>query len=123
MDFSTGIPNHIEDVLVQMHTGQWFGWSDSKDKVYSNLVILDDQYSKPTKASLESALAQAQIDCDWIEVRNKRDALLAASDHVLMPDYPMEDKSAWESYRQELRDIPQAYSDIEEIAWPEDPEE
>ena len=45
MDFSTGIPNHIEDVLVRMHTGQWFGWSDASDKVYDNLVIHDDQYS------------------------------------------------------------------------------
>ena len=43
MDFSTGIPNHIEDVLVRMHTGQWFGWSDASDKVYDNLVIHDDR--------------------------------------------------------------------------------
>ena len=41
-------PEHIEDVLVHLHSGQWFGWSDSKNKVYANLVIhsADD---KPTE--------------------------------------------------------------------------
>ena len=36
---ANGRPDHIEDVLVTLHTGQWFGWSDSKNKVYANLVI------------------------------------------------------------------------------------
>ena len=34
--------NHIEDVLATLHSGQWFGWSDPDNKVYENLVILDD---------------------------------------------------------------------------------
>ena len=34
-----GRPNHIEDYLVLLHTGQWFGWSNSKNKVYANLII------------------------------------------------------------------------------------
>ena len=25
-----GSPDHIEDVLARLHSGQWFGWSDSK---------------------------------------------------------------------------------------------
>jgi hypothetical protein len=43
-----GRPNHIEDYLVKLHTGQWFGWSDSKNKVYANLIIHDDSKSKPS---------------------------------------------------------------------------
>ena len=31
-----GRPNHIEDYLIQLHTQQWFGWSDSKNKIYAN---------------------------------------------------------------------------------------
>tara|TARA_R100000963_G_C4622527_1_gene89644 strand:- start:501 stop:869 length:369 start_codon:yes stop_codon:yes gene_type:complete len=120
MDELTSRPDHIEDVLVKLHTGQWFGWSDSKDKVYSNLVVHDDQYSKPSKASLESGLVQAQDDFDWQDVRRKRDALLIDSDYILMPDYPMEDKSDWEAYRQELRDVPQDF-DAEDVEWPEQP--
>ena len=59
-----GRPNHIEDYLVQLHTGQWFGWSDSKNKIYSNLVILDDTKTKPTEQECIDGLAQLQADYD-----------------------------------------------------------
>jgi hypothetical protein len=52
-------PEHIEDILVHLHSGQWFGWSDSKSKVYANLVIHGDQ-EKPTQAWLESELTRQQ---------------------------------------------------------------
>ena len=29
----------LEDYLVGLHTGGWFGFSDSKNKVYANLII------------------------------------------------------------------------------------
>ena len=54
---------HIEDILMQMHSGQWFGWSDSKNKVYENLVIHGD-YEKPTKEFLESEIARLQAEYD-----------------------------------------------------------
>ena len=121
MDDITGRPDHIEDVLVKLHKGQWFGWSDSKDKVYENIVIHDDQYSIPSKASLESGLVQAQDDFDWQDVRRKRNALLINSDAYLMPDYPLEDKSDWEAYRQSLRDIPQDFDNADDVEFPEEP--
>ena len=61
----------IEDVLVQMHSGQWFGWSDSKNKVYENLVIHGDQ-EKPTKEFLETEAARLQAEYDsnaWSRAR------------------------------------------------------
>ena len=123
MDDLTGRPDHIEDVLVKLHQGQWFGWSDSKDKVYSNLVIHDDQYSKPTNASLESGLVQAQDDFDWQGVRRERDTMLRDSDKIMLPDYPIQDPAleAWEVYRQALRDIPQDYDDADDVVYPEEP--
>ena len=63
MDF-LGRYEHIEDVLVSMHTGQWFGWSDSKNKVYANLVIHDDSIEKPTQEYLESELQKMQDEFD-----------------------------------------------------------
>ena len=41
MDDLTGRPDHIEDVLVKLHKGQWFGWSDSKNKIYANLRLTE----------------------------------------------------------------------------------
>jgi hypothetical protein len=122
MDFNTGKPNHIEDVLLQMHESQWFGWKDSKNKTYANLIV-HDGYTKPTKASLEKILVDRQEAVSWKQVRAKRDILLNASDYVLMPDYPMADKSEWESYRQNLRDVPQQDVLPDAVIWPEKPEE
>jgi hypothetical protein len=59
-----GRPNHIEDYLARLHTGQWFGWSDSRNKIYSNLIILDDTKSKPTEQECIDGLAQLQSDFD-----------------------------------------------------------
>ena len=36
-----GRPNHIEDALIQMHSNQWFSWTDSKNKIYANLKLTD----------------------------------------------------------------------------------
>ena len=57
-------PNHIEDYLVSLHTGQWFGWSDSKNKVYANLIIHDDSKSKPSESDCTTGLATLQSDFD-----------------------------------------------------------
>ena len=57
-------PTHIEDYLVSLHTGQWFGWSDSKNKVYINLIIHDDSKTKPTEQECLDGLAQLQSDYD-----------------------------------------------------------
>ena len=59
-----GRPNHIEDYLVKLHTGQWFGWSYAKNKVYANLIIHDDSKSKPTEQECIDGLAQLQSDYD-----------------------------------------------------------
>ena len=39
MDFITGRPDHIEDYLGSLKTGTWFGWSDAKNKIYSNVEL------------------------------------------------------------------------------------
>ena len=59
-----GRPNHIEDYLISLHTGQWFGWSNSKNKVYANLIIHDNSKTKPTEQECIDGLAQLQADYD-----------------------------------------------------------
>ena len=64
-------PNHIEDYLVQLHTGQWFGWSDAKNKIYENLIIHDDSKTKPTEQECIDGLAQLQSDFDTAQTNTK----------------------------------------------------
>lgn len=56
-------------------------------------------------------------------IRLKRNQLLAASDWTQIPDAPLteEQKEAWRTYRQALRDIPQMYASVDDIVWPVPP--
>jgi len=71
MNLETGRPDHIEDALVRMHTGQWFGWSDSKNKIYANLIIHDDTKRKPTEEELNAKLVEIQNEFDGKETKRE----------------------------------------------------
>ena len=68
-------PTHIEHYLVTVRTGQWFGWSDSKNKIYANLVVHDGG-SKPTEKQCTDGLAalQAAWDLENDSYKSKRRA-------------------------------------------------
>ena len=53
----------LEKYLAGLHTGQWFGWSDSKNKTYSNLVIHSDD-TKPTEQECTDGVAALQTEYD-----------------------------------------------------------
>ena len=75
-------PTHIEHYLISLHEGQWFGFSDSKNKVYANLIIhpkiwntsytgkiheegmIDNPYSKPTEKQCTDKLKELQDTWD-----------------------------------------------------------
>ena len=77
-------PEHIERVLIFMHSGQWFTWSDYKNKVYDNLVILDASKEKPTKEFLESELARQQAEYDAQEyARNRQKEYPSANELIV----------------------------------------
>ena len=56
---SKGRANHIEDYLVTVRNGQWFGWSNSKNKIYANLVVHDGG-SKPSESDCTNGLKALQ---------------------------------------------------------------
>ena len=84
--------DHIEDVLIKLHVGQWFGWTDPTNKIYANLIIhpkiwyisyegkkheeglIDNPHSKPTEKELTDALAKQQSDFDAQEYARERAA-------------------------------------------------
>ena len=58
----------------------------------------------------------------WTEIRAIRDAKLKAADKLLETaiDKSLEE-TAFRQYRQALRDIPQTYSNPEDVVWPQKP--
>jgi len=59
MRFPDGRPDNIEDYLITVRSGQWFGWSDSKNKIYTNLVVHDGG-SKPSESDCTTGLKTLQ---------------------------------------------------------------
>jgi hypothetical protein len=64
-------PDHIENALCQMHTNQWFTWTDSKNKIYANLKltekvgidgnIVDNPVTElPTESAVNAKLKELQ---------------------------------------------------------------
>jgi hypothetical protein len=80
-------PEHIESILVDMHSGQWFSWSDSRNKVYSNLVINSDD-EKPTQEWLEEELARQQdaYDNDYVRKRLEKYPSIEECVHAILDD-------------------------------------
>ena len=59
MRLPDGRPDHIEDYLITVRTGQWFGFSDPDNKIYSNLIVHDGG-SKPTESDCTNGLKTLQ---------------------------------------------------------------
>ena len=68
---SDGRPDHIQDALIKMNTGQWFTWTDSKNKIYANLRltekvgidgnIVDNPITElPTESAVDAKLKELQ---------------------------------------------------------------
>jgi|TARA_R110002051_G_C8515361_1_gene467060 hypothetical protein len=55
-------PATIEDILMGMRVGGWFGFG-GKEKIYANLIIHTSD-EKPTQAWLETELASQQAAWD-----------------------------------------------------------
>ena len=85
-----------------------------------NYIIVDGE--PVAKEASEQNKKQAQID-----LTAQRNSLLQGSDWTQVIDNPLTDakKIEWQTYRQTLRDLPTAYTDIEsieEVIFPTKPE-
>ena len=52
-------PSHIENYLVTVRNGHWYDWSDSKNKIYDNLIVLDGG-AKPSEDDCTNGLTAMQ---------------------------------------------------------------
>lgn len=69
-------------------------------------------------------LGELKTDAEYAaEAREKRNQLIAETDYLAMPDYPLdaEKKGAVLAYRQALRDIPEQAGFPRQIDWPVKP--
>ena len=108
--------------------------SDTEPEFYTRWVHTpyDSADNVASEESAESAgiggIAIYLTDAEYDTVlaasaRQKRDRLLAATDYIVMPDYPISDDrlAKIKIYRQALRDIPEQAGFPRTITWPEKP--
>lgn len=137
----------------RMHALQWDGkqghieWLGSGDEPPHNEPLAADSYAgqvapyvelwKEEKARLKQAAAEAEAArlaeynseaARFERLRSERDQRLAATDYLLMPDYPLSDdqRTILQVYRQALRDLPSQEGapwdgGAEDTPWPEIP--
>ena len=72
----------------------------------------------------EQAYSDGAFDRAIADLRQRRNSLIASCDWVMMSDSPIADKTAWETYRQSLRDITNGLTTVEDVnavTWPTKP--
>ena len=74
MPDNNGSPNHNEDFLVTVRTGQWYGWAQGAEPraVYANLIVHDGG-SKPTEQECTDGLVALQTSFDDAETKQETD--------------------------------------------------
>lgn len=97
--------------------------SDGKGPFIAEWNLSDPQ---PTQAELDQAWIDWQAGADnrlWVEIQKERDKKLRGSDWTHISDTPLavEKKAAWATYRQLLWNIPQDYSNPNDVIWPTEP--
>lgn len=77
-------------------------------------IVLTDEEIAQRQAEEQAWLAGA-FDRALNNLRQRRNALLSASDWTVLSDSPVQDKLIWQSYRQSLRDLTEGLSTVEQV--------
>ena len=102
------------NIVVQKQPYQEDGFVEVADTVICGMEQVGDSFVVPPQ-SFDNAMANLRLE---------RNNLLAQTDWVVLPDSPVADKTAWETYRTQLRDITNGLTTVEEViavVFPEKP--
>ncbi|HFQ5304560.1 TPA: tail fiber assembly protein [Vibrio vulnificus] len=71
----------------------------------------------------DDVIDQAIVKIKWDKIRIRRDFLIKDTDWTQVSDVPLteDQKAECSSYRQTLRNIPQDYSNPDDVIWPKRP--
>jgi hypothetical protein len=82
-------------------------------------MIEEDTLRMKENEKKESAVISKDEELLW--VRSERNRLIAGTDWTQLPDVPEATRTAWQAYRQELRDLTVGFTDSQSITWPTPP--
>ena len=101
-----------------------------RGEVYSDLEWLDSGQTKPTETEINNKISELNAAEPMRLLREERFRLLSECDWTQGADVPNSIKTAWQTYRQALRDLPATASpsldsnydlDLTSVTWPSKP--
>jgi hypothetical protein len=89
---------------------------------YKRSTYLKVDLSGDTPRIVDTA-PQVTDEDKMCELKILRNNMLRRTDWTVLPDSPFteEQRTQWKEYRQALRDIPEHYSNCDEVIWPDMP--
>ena len=92
-------------------------WDGVEPNPLSEYQVVDNQ------VVLRSDVQTIRDDIKWRAIRGKRDQLLKDTDYLFYQDspYSSDTTASYRTYRQSLRDIPQTYSNPDDVVYPTKP--
>jgi len=117
-------------------TPNWYGWAkvdangnkipNDQRMCWEHAIVIQDGVTKPTEAEFDAKVAELQAaydeaNSDISKLRAERNQRLANTDWWASSDLTM--TAAQTAYRQALRDITETYTSLDDVVWPEVPNE
>ena len=97
---------------------------------YSDLEWQDSSKTKPTETEINTKISDLDAAEPMRLLRKERNSLLDQTDWTQHDDVPSETKTKWQTYRQQLRDLPSSASptldsdynlNFSSVTWPTEP--
>ena len=97
---------------------------------YSDLEWQDSSETKPTETEINTKISDLDAAEPMRLLRKERNSLLDKTDWTQHDDVPSETKTKWQTYRQQLRDLPSSASptldsdynlNFSSVTWPTEP--
>ena len=117
----------ISDAMLQLKPGADY---IIRGDVYSGIEWLDSIQTKPTETEINNKISELDAEEAMRLLREERFRLLSECDWTQGADVPNSIKTAWQTYRQALRDLPATTSpsldsnydlDLTSVTWPSKP--
>ena len=93
-------------------------------KIQINDVVRDMTAEEQAEFDARQVTPPTAFEQSMIDLRHQRNNLLMESDWTVLPDSPIADKTAWQNYRAELRDLTNGLTTVEQVdavTWPTKP--
>lgn len=106
----------IDKALFYLRPGaEWFLDGES----YEGINWLDSNQSKPTEQEVQNAITILTLQKPFDECKEKAKQKIATTDWAVLPDVGLQNKSAFEAYRAELRAL--IIIPVADPQWPTEP--